>query len=317
MHYLVQVVEAGSVTAAARRCHLAQPSLSQQIQKLEDELGEPLLQRRARGVTPTEAGRRVYEQARAMLEARDRLLASFREREELRTGEVTFGAIPTIAPCLLGRLLAPFRKEFPRVQTRVREAQTGELIRMVVDEEVDFAVVSDIQPADRKRWSLYVKTVFREPILLAVPRGHELARCRQGTVEPAAIPRDQLLFLGEGHCLRDQTLKVCRTRKPDEAFQCEQLPTIQTLVAAGLGLALVPAMFVADHPVAGVTYLRLSDPQPLRAINVMKRRGRKLSPPAESLFQKILDFDPEGGPGGDRRLGIRSGSHGPDRSSFD
>lgn len=298
MHYFAQVVEAGSFTAAARRCHLAQPSLSQQIQKLEEELGEPLLQRRARGVAPTEAGQRVYEEALALLAARDRLLDSFQEREELRTGEVTFGAIPTIAPYLLGRLLAPFRIEFPRVQIRVREAPTADLIRMVVDEEVDFAVVSDIRATDRKRWSLYVKTVFQEPILLAVPRSHELARSKQGTLQPADIPREQLLFLGEGHCLREQTLKVCRTRKPDEAFQCEQLPTVQTLVAAGLGIAFVPAMFVADHPVAGVSYLRLRAPQPLRAINVMKRRGRKLTPPAESLFRQILEFDPESGPGG-------------------
>lgn len=290
--YFTRVVEAGSFTAAARRCQIAQPSLSQQIQRLEEELGEPLLQRRPRGIALTEAGRRVYEEATIMLQARDHLLEGFRKREELRTGEITFGAIPTIAPYLLGRLLAPFRDEFPKVQIRVREAQTADLIRMVVEEEVDFAVVSDITMADRKRWSLYVKTIFREPMLLAVPQSHELARAKQGSLATSDIPRDQLLLLSEGHCLRDQTLKVCKPRESNEFFQCEQLPTLQTLVASGMGIAFVPEMFVAEHPAAGVSYLHLRDPEPLRAINVMKRRGRKLLAPAESLLKQTLASDP-------------------------
>ncbi len=291
LRYFVQVVEAGSFTAAATKCAVAQPSLSQQIQKLEEELGEPLLLRRPRGVSVTEAGHRVYEQATVLLQGREHLLKDFRGRETQRSGEVTLGVIPTIAPHLLGQLLVPFRAEFPAVQIRVREAQTASLIRMVVDEEVDFAVVSDIAKADRARWSLYVRNVFKEPILLAVPTSHRLARGSRGAVRLAEVPRAELLLLSEGHCFRDQALQVCRAREANETFQCEQLPTLQALVAAGLGIAFVPAMFVAEHPAAKVTYLHLRQPEPTRAINLMKRRGKKLRLPAESLMKRLSQLE--------------------------
>lgn len=292
LHYFARVVEAGSFTAAARKCHVTQPSLSQQIQKLEEELGEPLLHRRARGIALTEAGRRVYEKATYMLHTRDALQQTFRQREELRSGEVTLGVIPTIAPYILGRLLRPFRSEFPGIHIRVREAQTADLIKMVVNEEVDFAVVSDIAKSDQSRSSLYVRTVFKEPMLLAVPRDHELALSNAGPLKLSEIPRQELLLLSEGHCFRDQTLELCRTRETHEYIQCEQLPTLQTLVAAGLGVAFVPEMFVAEHPAMGVAYLRMRKPEPLRAINVMKRRGRKLLSPAASLLKQIMDWKP-------------------------
>ncbi len=288
--YFASVVEEGSFTAAARKCQVAQPSLSQQIQKLEEELGETLLSRRPRGVALTESGRSLYGRAKALLRDRDTVLESFHKREALQSGEVALGVIPTIAPYLLGRLLVPFRAQYPEVQVRVREVQTAGLIRMVVDEEVDFAVVSDIAKADRARWSLYVRTVFREPILLAVPSAHPLARSRSGTVRLSEVPKSEILVLSEGHCLRDQTIKVCRTPDANEFFQCEQLPTLQALVAAGLGVAFVPEMFVAEHPASGVTYLRLRDPEPMRAINIMKRRGKKLRLPADSLLKQIADF---------------------------
>lgn len=286
LHYFARVVEEGSFTAAARRCAVAQPSLSLQIQKLEEELGEPLLLRRPRGVSVTESGAQVYERALSLLKEREALADAFRQREAKQIGEVTLGVIPTIAPYLLGQLLVRFREEFPRIQIRVREAQTDELIRMVVEESVDFAVLSDVATAEKNRYSLYVKTIFREPILLAVPQGHPLTR-HHGAVPLNQVPRDELLLLNQGHCFRDQVLQVCHAQDGKELFQCEQLPTLQALVAAGLGIAFVPEMFVAERPAARIVYLRLHKPEPQRAINLMKRRGKKLRSPAESLMKRI------------------------------
>lgn len=294
MEYFVQIVEQGSFTAAARKCSVAQPSLSTQIQKLEEELGEPLLLRKPRGVSLTSSGQRVYEQAKKLLRGRDDLVQSFRAREEQRSGEVSLGVIPTIAPFLLGRLLGSFREEFPNVQVHVREARTSELVEMVKEEEVDFAVMSDVSQSVLKRWSLYLQPLFREPLLLAVPAHHPLAAQRQRVILLEAVPKSELLMLGEGHCFRDQTLELCQLEETSQQIRCEQLVTLQALVATGLGVAFVPRMFREHHAVPGVSYLRITDPTPTRAINLLKRRGKKPSPSAGNLLQEIKAFTLEG-----------------------
>ena len=291
LEYFAQIVEQGSFTAAAKKCSVAQPSLSAQIQKLEEELGEPLLLRRPRGVSLTSSGQRVYEQAKILLESRDGLVETFRQRDEIRSGEVTLGVIPTIAPFLLGQLLGRFREEFPNIQIHVREAQTSELVEMVVSEEVDFAVVSDLAKNVLKRWSLHLRTLFREPLLLAVPNSHSLAAQKRLVLDLKEVPESEILFLGEGHCLREQAMELCQLEESDQQIRCEQLVTLQALVAMGLGVTFVPQMFREHHAAAGLCYLKLMNPTPTRAINLLKRRGKKLKPSAESLMKEVLNLD--------------------------
>src|SRR5690606_3934567 len=119
------------------------------------------------------------------------------------------GVIPTIAPYLLPRLLRPFREAFPRVEVQVREARTTRLIKEVVDGSVEFAILSDVTPQDRKKWSLHVKELFREPLLLAVPSDHPAATSPTPP-KPADLKPEGLIHLKDGHCLTDRTLKVCR-----------------------------------------------------------------------------------------------------------
>ncbi|MBK1835120.1 LysR family transcriptional regulator [Roseibacillus ishigakijimensis] len=288
LEYFAHIVEQGSFTAAARKCSLAQPSLSAQIQKLEEELGEPLLLRRARGIALTTSGQAVYEQAKVLLAGRNRLLASFQNREEARRGEVTLGLIPTIAPYLLGHLLGAFREEFPNIRVQVREAQTAQLVEWVVNEEVDFAVISDLAQNVLKRRALHLRALFREPLLLAVPGSHPLANRRQATLKLGEVPKDELLLLGEGHCFRDQALALCQLEDaPQQPIRCEQLVTLMSLVSSGLGVAFVPQMFREHQPTPGVSYLRLKDPVPHRAINILKRRGKKLKPSADCLHKAL------------------------------
>lgn len=289
LRYFIQIVEEGSFSAAARRLGIAQPSLSQQIQKLEEELGEVLLKRGARGISITDAGKLAYQHARSMVADGDSLLASFQARGSARGGEVTFGAIPTIAPSMLPDVLAQFHESSPEVRVHVRESQTSDLVRMVVDEEVEFAVVSDIDAATRKKWSLHVKTLFQEPLLLAVSSKDPLVS-RERAIKLSEIDAEELLSLSEGHCLRDQTLAVCRPNDIHGLPTCEQLPTLLALVKARFGVAFVPGMFVRENNTRGVDFLQIRDPEPHRAINIMKRRGRKLAPPAEGLLKLIGEW---------------------------
>lgn len=286
LEYFTAIVKEGSLTLAAKRCRVAQPSLSQQLRALEDELGEPLVLRKPRGVEATPAGRILLEHAERVLEEAKLLRERFEKRRETHEGSLVFGMIPTIAPYLLPRLLGPFRHAFPLIDVQVREARTSGLIQQVVDGTIEFAILSDVTPQDQKKWSLHVRELFREPLMLAVPGTHPLATAAQAP-KPENLQPETLIHLRDGHCLTDRTLKVCRVEKLDPKLECDQLETALAMVAAGMGTAVVPELAVRSRPVPGLAFCRFHDPAPERTISLMKRRGSPLSKAAEELVELV------------------------------
>ncbi len=277
------VIEAGSLTAAAARCHLSQPAISQQIQALEEEIGEPLLIRRARGVEPTAAGRTVLDHARRLLAERDRLRDAFADRRELRQGRVAFGIIPTIAPYLLPQWLGSFRERFPGIAIAISESRTAELIVQLAEGKIEFAVLSDVPEHERKKWSLQVRELFREPLLLAAPVQHPLA-LRKAAPTPADLDAAELIHLKGGHCLSDRTLRLCKIREPDPGLQCDQLGTALSMVASGLGVTVIPKLATRNRSMDGITVRPFAGKGLHRVISLMKRRGSKDSPAAAELL---------------------------------
>lgn len=286
LEYFTAIVKEGSLTLAAKRCRIAQPSLSQQLKALEDELGETLVLRKPRGVEATPAGRILLEHAERVLEEARLLRERFEKRRETHEGSLVFGMIPTIAPYLLPRLLGPFRQAFPLIDVQVREARTSGLIHQVVDGSIEFAILSDVTAQDRKKWSLHVRELFREPLMLAVPSAHPLASALQAP-KPENLQPETLIHLRDGHCLTDRTLKVCRVEKLDPKLECDQLETALAMVAAGMGTAVVPELAVRSRPVPGLAFCRFHDPAPERTISLMKRRAVPLSKAAEELVELI------------------------------
>lgn len=286
LEYFIAIVKEGSLTGAAKRCRIAQPSLSQQLRALEEELGETLVLRKPRGVEPTAAGRILLEHAERVLEEAKLLRERFEKRRETHEGSLVFGMIPTIAPYLLPRLLGPFRQAFPLIDVQVREARTSGLIQQVVDGSIEFAILSDVTAQDRKKWSLHVRELFREPLMLAVPSTHPLASALQAP-KPENLQPETLIHLRDGHCLTDRTLKVCRVEKLDPKLECDQLETALAMVAAGMGTAVVPELAVRSRPVPGLAFCRFHDPAPERTISLMKRRAVPLSKAAEELVELI------------------------------
>lgn len=283
----IAVVEEGSLSAASKRCHVSQPALSQQMQALEETLGEPLLIRRPRGVEPTTAGELLLTHARALLAQADRLRSEFQGRRELETGTVTFGIIPTIAPYLLPRLLAPFRKTHPGITVAIEEARTAQLISKTIAGEIEFAILSDVTPEERKRGSLHLREMFREPLLLAAPASHPLS-LRKEIPAPADIDPDELIHLSGGHCLTDRALRLCRIRNTNPGLQCDQLATALAMVAAGMGVTIVPKLAAADLSRPEVVIRPFAGEGMHRVIGLLKRRGAKLTPAANQLL-KALD----------------------------
>jgi LysR family hydrogen peroxide-inducible transcriptional activator len=288
LHYFAAVAEAANFTRAAGKCRVSQPSLSQQIRALEEELGEPLFNRHPRRVELTEAGRVAYQHAKGLLSGARNLRAAFDKRQKLQQGAVTVGIIPTIAPYLLPSVLGIFLKDYPRVSVQIREAQTSKLISMLASGDIDLAIASDIGPAEKKRWSITVRELFKEPLLLAVPDSHPLATLRS-IPSVADVPKDELIMLSEGHCLGERVLKLCRVNRDVARLECGQLESLESLVAAGLGIGFVPKMAVQEKKSPGITYCQFRNPEPTRVISIVRRRGQQLSKPAEKLLEYISD----------------------------
>ena len=279
------VARENSFTRAAKARHMTQPSLSYQISKLEEELGTALFLRKPRVVELSDSGRLLLESAARIVEEEERAVARFKMRETLREGAVRFGIIPTMAPYLLPPLLGRFRADYPAINIVARESRTSQLVREVVEEELEFAIVSDVEAALLKKYSLRLTLLFRERLLLAAPIAH--AVCSAGRVAPRSIDERELILLSEGNCLRDQTVRLCKSADGASALVCEQLPTQLSMVGAGLGVAVVPEMAVRQATLPGVSLLRFAEPQPTRMIGILKKRGRKLSAAGNELVDRL------------------------------
>ena len=285
LNCFLAVARERSFTRAAKACNMTQPSLSYQIAKLEEELGELLFLRKPRRVELSEAGKTLLDGAMTIVTEQQRLLAVFRQREGLTEGEVRFGVIPTVAPYLLPPLLSRFRGEYPAIGIVARESRTSQLLKEVVAEDLEFAIVSDVEASLLKRYSLHLARLFDERLVLATPREHPLGA--YGSIAPEKIQESELILLSEGHCLRDQIVALCRSEKRVTSLVCEQLPTQLAMVGAGLGLAVVPEMAVRGASRQDVCFVPFAEPAPSRLIGLLKKRGRKLGMAAAAFVKQL------------------------------
>lgn len=262
LRYVAAVARTGNFSRAAERCHVSQPSLSQQIQKLEDELGERLFDRMKRQAKLTPCGEVFLRRAARILEEVDAARREASEARGLLRGTVALGVLPTIAPYLLPDVMARFTKKYPGVEVVVQEDTTAQLLKLVMACEIDLALAS--QPIQDPR--LEVHELFAEELLLALPPGHPLTRKR--AVNAADLKGERLIVMKEGHCLGDQVLGFCDQRdlRPQITFRSAQLETVQALVRAGLGLSLIPAMASRTDSGRLSEYRSLKSPRPERKI---------------------------------------------------
>ena len=262
LRYVVALARTGNFSRAAEQCHVAQPSLSQQIHKLEEELGELLFNRMKRQTKLTPHGEAFLHRAERILEEVEAAKRDASEAGDLLRGTLTLGVLPTIAPYLLPPAMTVFTKKFPGVQIVVHEDTTARLLAMAVACEIDFALASE--PLKDERF--VVEELFSEELLLALPPGHPLSRRRM--IKPADLEEEKFILMKEGHCLGDQVLHFCdgRDLRPKISLRSAQLETIQSLVHAGLGVSLIPAMAARGGRRAEPKYRSLSGPKPQRKI---------------------------------------------------
>lgn len=246
LEYIVAIADEGGFSAAARACGVSQPGLSAQVIRLEEALDITLFERRPRSVVPTRMGAEFIEAARAVLDARERLLDLARASRDPLEGTIHLGVIPTIAPYLLPRVMPAVRRDFPELRLLLREEKTEVLQRLVLDGDLDMALVALESELD----GLHVEPLVSDAFVLAVPRGHPLAS--RHFARTADLTNEEVLLLDDGHCLREQTHRICQTAGACELgdFRATSLPTLMQMVSTGVGVTLLPEMAVRGGAVA-------------------------------------------------------------------
>jgi LysR family hydrogen peroxide-inducible transcriptional activator len=270
LEYLVALAETRHFGRAAERCHVSQPTLSAQLRKLEGFLGVPLVERQPRRIGLTAAGEAVVERARRMLRDADDIRSLARASQDPLGGQLKVGLIPTLGPYLLPRVAPKIAKALPKLSLLLHEYQTAPLVERTLAGELDLAILA--LPAETE--GLATRPLFDEPFLVAMPERHRLAGRKR--VKAADLEGEKLLLLEEGHCLRDQALEVCaHVGTEEQAFRGTSLETLRQMVAAGLGLTLLPGLS-ADGPFAstrGLTVRPFASPTPHRMIGAAWRRS--------------------------------------------
>ena len=270
LQYFVAIVETGGFSRAAERCNVAQPSLSQQIIKLEQELGRPLFDRLGRSVALTETGHALLPRARRILAEVQEVERGLLKDIESGQGRLAVGAIPTIAPFLLPQVIEQFSQRFPGAELSVHEDFTENLIVGLIAGKLDVGIMS--LPIQHKQ--IVAEDLFSEPLLVASPRNHELIKRSEITTrELSDFP---FIAINEIHCLGEQIQSFCIQQSVEIDIVCHtsQLVTVQNCVALGLGISLVPQMLAARDRSGDVVYRMVSGIVPERKIVAAYHSGR-------------------------------------------
>ena len=285
LKYLVALADHRHFGKAADASFVSQPTLSTQIRKLEDELGVALVERAPRKVMLTPVGREIVERARRIVAEVEQLGEVARRSRDPEAGTVRLGIFPTLGPYLLPHVVPRIRKRFPQLELLLVEEKSDVLLQRLREGTLDAALLALPLHDDQ----LHAEFLFEEPFLLAVPESHPLAN--HGPLALDDLSSQTLLLLEDGHCLRDQALDVCRTAGAGEngGFRATSLETLRQMVAANVGVTLLPSLAVKP-PVAQSDAIRLlpfRDPQPSRRIAMVWRRSSAMG---DFLMQLASEF---------------------------
>jgi LysR family hydrogen peroxide-inducible transcriptional activator len=288
LRYFVALAEHKHFGRAAQASFVSQPTLSTQIKKLEEELGVALVERTPRKVLLTEAGKEILQRAREVLTEVDQIKAIARRTIDPESGTLRLGIFPTLGPYLLPHVVPQIRARFPRLELLLVEEKTEMLLRQLREGRLDAAVLALPIHDDQ----LHAEFLFEEPFLLAVPEHHELSKRK--TLKLSDLADQSLLLLEDGHCLRDQALEVCALSGANEksGFRATSLETLRQMVAANVGVTLLPALSVKP-PVArsdSIHLMQFRGDVPSRRIAMLWRKSSALAPFMKKLSHVFCEL---------------------------
>ena len=281
LRYVCAIADTGSFSRAAERCQVAQPSLSQQVLKLEEDLGTKLFDRLGRSVRLTEAGHAFLPHARSILSQMEMARSNVADKCADVRGSVAVGVIPTIAPYLMPRYTTVFAKKYAEAKLRIVEQTTPVLVESLRDLSIDLAILA--LPLRHKDLELF--PLRTEPLFAVLPKNHPLAAAESLALKD--LRGESFVMLRDGHCFRDLSIAACTHARvtPRIAFESGQFSSLFGMVAAGVGISLVPEMAIDRN--AGCRYVRLSDARATRTIVAAVLRGRSFNRVQQAFLSGI------------------------------
>lgn len=284
LNYVIQIALEKNFSRAAEKLHIAQPSLSQQLSKLEQEIGVLLFRRTTNSVELTQAGQVFVNKSQAILDAVEQLKQEMDDMAQMRSGRLVVGTLPITGSHILPLVLPVFGAQYPQIEVVLVEDTTAKLEQLTASGGTDLSLLS-LPLIDH---SLGYKPFLEEEICLAVSPQHPLAQ-RTGPVDISELREEPFIGLKRGQGFRQITVEICEQSgfSPQIVFESSNMETIQSLVAGGMGIAFVPQMLTrAKGADFAPTYLPLN-PRPTRTLVIASRKGRYLSKAADAFIQTL------------------------------
>jgi LysR family transcriptional regulator, hydrogen peroxide-inducible genes activator len=283
LRYFCAVAETGSFSRAAEQSHVSQPSLSQQILKLEDELGARLFDRLGRSVRLTELGKTFLPRARAVLRELEAAKGDVVEGKEFTGGPVTVGVIPTVAPYFLPPRLTAFSRNFPQVRLTVVEEITPVLLERLRAGTIDVAILA----LPLRGHEFESAPLLTERLFAALPKKHKFNS--RSSISLKDLRAEPFLLLRDGHCFRDTAVAACDRARlhPQIIFESGQFSSLLSMVGAGMGVSIVPEMAIEKK--SQCRYVRIADEQAVRTIGMAVLRGRSLTRAHRAFLAHLRD----------------------------
>ena len=284
LQYTLAVAEEGNFTLAAEKCFVTQPTLSMQVQKLEDELAVKLFNRNSKPIALTQIGEKIISQAKIIIEEAKRMddIVAI-EKGEVK-GDFKLGIIPTVMPTLLPLFLNTFIKKYPLVNLKIEESTTVSITEKLIQGKLDAGIAAT--PLDNPK--IIEKPLYYEPFVGYIPQSHPLSKLAK--IEAEDIEKMDVLVLEDGHCFRDHVLKLCKTTRVSKSFDLKSgsFETLIHLANEGMGMTLLPYLQTRNLSNENFKNLRhFTSPEPAREISIVFSKSQLRLPIIEALSQSI------------------------------
>ncbi|MDP5158991.1 MAG: LysR substrate-binding domain-containing protein [Flaviramulus sp.] len=270
LYYVLAVAENQNFTKAAEKCFVTQPTLSMQIQKLEDELDVLIFDRSKKPIELTDVGRKIVTQARNIVNESYRIQDIVDQQKGFIGGEFKIGIIPTVMPTLLPMFLKAFVKKHPKVKLKIEELTTEEIITRIKDGHLDAAIAATPLEDD----SIKERVLYFEPFVCYIPKGHRLHENKK--IDVSDLDINDMLLLEDGHCFRDGVINLCKVFKDhsDDQFQIESgsIETLVKLSNEGLGMTLLPYLHSLDIKEKDNLHY-FNEPTPAREVSIIYHKS--------------------------------------------
>ncbi|AYA37797.1 LysR family transcriptional regulator [Hymenobacter oligotrophus] len=291
LEYLVALDTHRQFVLAAEKCFVSQPTLSMQVQKLEDELGVLLFHRTKGGIEPTAIGAKVVQHAREVLRSVKQLKETVQLEKGELVGELRLGIIPTLAQYIVPLFLLELVERHPQLRVQVEELQTEQIVQRLKDNRLDVGLL--VTPLEDR--ALHEIPLLEEPFLAYVSEGHPLYK--QATVQPADLEAHELWLLQQGHCFRHQVLNICTPAAAAHnrpfTYESGSIETLKQLVRLNRGYTLVPELSVLDELGDNPMIKRFEAPEPVREVSLVVHHSFVRLPLLTTLRDIILNRVPE------------------------